>query len=49
MYKYFGYFGEKLPVNIFLSPDFTKCRVYVIRMRIKSLTEHVKTVNVTTP
>ena len=28
MYKYFGYFGEKLPGNIFLSPDFTKCRVY---------------------
>ena len=35
MYKQFGYIGEKLPVNIFSSHDFTKCRAYVIRMRIK--------------
>ena len=39
MYKHFGNIGEKLPANTFLSADFTKCRAYVIRMRIKSLTE----------
>ena len=35
MYKRFGNIGEKLAANIFLSADFTKCRAYVIRMRIK--------------
>ena len=39
MYKHFGNIGEKLPANIFLSADFTKCRAYVICMRIKPLTE----------
>jgi len=39
MYKHFGNIGEKRPANIFLSADFTKCRTYVIRMRIKWLTE----------
>jgi len=29
MYKHFGNIGEKLPANIFLSADFTKCRAYV--------------------
>ena len=43
MYKHFGYIGEKLPANIFLSADFTKCRGYAIRMRIKSLTERFYT------
>jgi len=43
MYKHFGYIGEKLSVNIFLSPDFTKCRAHVIRMRIKSLNERFYT------
>ena len=45
MYKHFGNIGEKLPANtsIFLSADFTKCRAYVIRMRIKSLTERFYT------
>ena len=39
MFKHFGNIGEKLPANIFLSADFTKCRAYVIRMWMKSLTE----------
>ena len=43
MFKHFGYIGEKLPVNIFLSPDFTKCRAYFIRMRMKSPTERFYT------
>jgi len=43
MYKHFGNFGENLPANIFLSAAFTKCRAYVIRMRIKSLTERFYT------
>jgi len=43
MYKYFGNIGENLPANIFVSADFTKCRAYVIRMRIKSLTERFYT------
>ena len=43
MYKHFGYIGEKLPVNIFLSHDFAKCRPYVIRMRIQLLTERFYT------
>ena len=43
MYKHIGNIGEKLPANIFLSADFTKCRAYVIRMRIKSLTERFYT------
>ena len=43
MYKHFGNIGGKLPDNIFLSADFTKCRAYVIRMRIKSLTERIYT------
>ena len=38
MYKHFGNFGEKLSVSIILSPDFAKCRPYVIRIRIKSFT-----------
>ena len=33
MYKPFGNIGEKLPANIFLSSDFTKCRAYVIYSR----------------
>ena len=43
MYKHFGNIGEKLPANIFLSHDISKCRMYVIRMRIKSLTEQFYT------
>jgi len=43
MFKHFGNIGEKLPANIFLSADFTKCRAYVIRMRIKPLTERFYT------
>jgi len=43
MYKHFGYIVEKLPANIFLSPDLTKGRADVIRMRIKSLTERFYT------
>ena len=39
----FGNIGEKLPANIFLSADFTKCGAYVIRMRIKSRTERFYT------
>ena len=39
MYTHFGNIGEKLPANYTLSADFTKCRAYVIHMRIKSLTE----------
>jgi len=39
MYKHFGNIGENLPVNIFVSPVFAKCRPYVIRFRIKWLTE----------
>ena len=38
MYTHFGNIKEKLPVHIILSHDFAKCRPYVIRMRIKSLT-----------
>ena len=38
MYKHFGNIGEKLSVNIVLFHDFAKCRPYVFRMRIKSLT-----------
>ena len=43
MYKHFGNIGEKLPVNIFLSYGFAKCRPYVIRTRIKSLIERFYT------
>jgi len=43
MYKHFGNIGEKLPAHIFLSADFTKYCAYVIRMRIKSLTEQFYT------
>jgi len=43
MYKHFGNIWEKLPANIFLSADVTKCRAYVIRMHIKSLTERFYT------
>jgi len=39
MYKHFGNIEENIPVNIFLSPDFAKCRLYVIGIRIKWLTE----------
>ena len=39
----FGYIGENLYVNIFLSPDFAKCRAYVIRIRVKCLTERFYT------
>jgi len=39
MYKHFGNFGEILPVDIFVYPDFAKCRPYVICIRIKWLTE----------
>ena len=43
MYIHFGYIEEHLEVNIFLSPDFAKCRAYVIRIRIKWLTERFYT------
>jgi len=43
MYKHLGYIGENLEVNIFLSSDFAKCRRYVIRIRIKWLTERFYT------
>jgi len=40
MYKHFGYIGKPfLSFKSFLSPDFAKCRPYVIRIRIKWLTE----------
>ena len=43
MSKYFGNIEQNLPVNIFLSPDFAKCRPYVIRIRIKWLNERFYT------
>ena len=43
MYIHFGYIGENLKVYIFLSSDFAKCRPYVIRIRIKWLTERFYT------
>ena len=43
MYTHFGNIGEKLSANIFLSADFTKCRAYVICMRIKLFTERFYT------
>jgi len=43
MYKHFSYIGKNIYVNIFLSPDFAKHRPYVIRMRIKWLTERFYT------
>jgi len=43
MYIHFGYIGESLKVYIFLSSDFAKCRAYVIRIRIKWLTERFST------
>ena len=43
MYKQFCNNGEILKVNIFLSPDFAKCRPYVVRIRIKWLTERYYT------
>jgi len=36
MYKHFGNIWEKLPVNNFLSPDFTKGRPYVFRILIRT-------------
>ena len=39
MYRHFCSIGENPKVNIFLSPDFAKCRPYVIRIRIKWLTK----------
>jgi len=43
MYKHVGYIGENLQANIFLSPDFANCCPYVIRIRIKWLTERFYT------
>ena len=43
MYQHFGNIGERLPVNIFLSHNFAKCRPYVIRMRTKLLTDRFYT------
>ena len=44
MYKHFGYFGKYLKVNIFLFPDFAKCRPYVIHIRINgSLSDSIRT------
>ena len=43
MYKHFGYIGEHLQVNIFLSPESANCCAYVTRMRIKWLTERFYT------
>jgi len=37
--KLFGNIGDNFPIIIFLSPDFAKCRPYVIHIRIKWLTE----------
>jgi len=39
MYILFGYIEEK--VNIFLSPDFTKCRPYVIRITERFYTDAI--------
>ena len=43
MYIHFGYIGETLLVNIFLSPALAKCLPYVIRILIKWLTERFYT------
>jgi len=43
VYTQFSYIGENLKVDIFLSPDFAKCRPYVIRIRIKWLTGRFNT------
>ena len=43
MYIHFCYIGEHVKVHIFLSSDVAKCRPYVIRIRIKWLTERLYT------
>jgi len=43
MYKHFGNIEDNLKVYIVLSHDFAKCRPYVIRIRIKWLTERFYT------